>query len=75
MRTPQALAAMILAADAEAQKSDRPVAVYVGDKGVTTMRTHGPLAGDNKPVCSVYPDGRVDFYHSHLPKEVVPDVS
>lgn len=73
MRTSAALAAIILAAEAEAQLFAAPCKVHIDGDELRFGHVTDPLPG--RAVCTVYPDGRVDTFHAVLPIEVQANVS
>lgn len=73
MRTPQALAAILLAADAEAAVMAGPCKVHVDGDELRFGHVTDPLPG--RAIMTVWPDGRVETFHAQLPKETRSDVS
>lgn len=73
LRSAQALAAALLVADANAQAQEASQKVTLAGDVLRTGHFADLIPG--RPVASVYPDGRIDFYHSTFPLEVKADVS
>lgn len=68
MRTTHALSAMLLVADGEAQASELPHKILLNGNVLTCFEAS--VAAPGRPICSVYPDGRVETFHAVLPLEV-----
>lgn len=68
MRATHALAAVLLAADAEAQGQNAAQKVMLDGDVMRFGNVDDIIPG--RPLGTVYPDGRVDAFHSTLPREV-----